>query len=345
MEIIEELKALCDLRGPSGFEDIPVAKAVELMRDVCDEAYVDRFGNAVGVLRCGKPDAKKILLDAHMDEIGFIVSGYDEGFLRFEGLGGADQRMLPDREVMIMTEPPIFGVITCQPPHILSEEDMDKSFEKKDLRIDVGLSGESAKKRIPVGTPITFRTEGFRLGKKLYCGKSIDDRGCFIILLHAAGLLKKACAKGKLNADVYLLGSKFEEVGGQGAMAGTFAIAPDECIAVDVTHGKTPDGGRTNEDVRIAAGPVIGFGPNCTRSMAKKFVEIAAAKKIPYQIDVMEGHSGTNGWSMQICREGIPTEVISLALKYMHTPYEVIHVDDIESSAKLIAEYVLSKEA
>ena len=341
MEIINQLKDLCDLRGPSGFEEIPVAKAVELLKEVMDEAYVDRFGNAVGVLRCGKKNAKKILLDAHLDEIGFIVSGYDKGFLRFEGLGGADPRMLPDREVVIMTEPPMFGVITCQPPHVLSAAEMNKAFDRADLRIDAGLSEGKAEKLIPIGTPVTFRTEGFKLGKTLYCGKSIDDRGCFMILLEAAKLLK-----GKdFNWDVYIIGSKFEETGGQGALTGTFAINPDECIAVDVTHGKTPDGGRDNSDIAISEGAAIGIGPNSSKYIAKAMMEIGDVKGIPYQVEVIEGNSWTNGWEMQTTREGIPTLVMSLPLKYMHTPYEVIDTEDVKTSAELLAEYILSKEA
>ena len=345
MEIINELKSLCDLGGPSGFEDVPAAKAVELMQGICDEAKIDRFGNAVGVLRCGKKNAKKILLDAHLDEIGFIVTDYDGGFLRFGGLGGADQRMLPDREVLLLADKPLFGVITCQPPHVLSPEDMNKSFEMKDLRIDTGLSEEKAKKLIPIGTPVVFRSEGFKIGKRNYCGKSIDDRGCFIALLHALKLLKEAREEGWLAVDVWLMGSKFEEVGGRGALTGTFAVDPDECIAVDVTHGTTPDSGKQCDGLKIGEGPVIALGPNCSRRMSEAMIELAESKGISYQIEVLEGHSGTNGWEMQISREGIPTQVISLALKYMHTPVEYIDTADIDSTAELVAEYILSREA
>lgn len=342
MDIRKTLQTLCALSGPSGYEHGVAQTAAELMRPYLDEANVDRFGNAVGVRLCGKPGAPKLLLDAHLDEIGLIVTGVEDGFLRFQTIGGVDPRMLPDRELTIMTEPPIFGVVACLPPHVLSREDMKKSIPIPELRIDIGMSQEEAAKAVPIGTPITFRGGCFALGEEEMCGKSMDDRSCFVTLLRAAELLKDK----PLDVDLYIMGSTREEVSGAGAKVGTYGINPDYCVAVDVTHGKTPDGPK-DRSCELFGGPAIGVGPNMTRWMTERMVAKAKEAGIPYQLEVMSGHTGTNGWGMQVTREGVATSVVSLPLKYMHSPIEVLALEDIEQVAALLAAFTkdLGKEA
>ncbi|MEG0825540.1 MAG: M42 family peptidase [Oscillospiraceae bacterium] len=344
MDLRKALSALSAQCAPSGFEAPATAVAMELLKPLMDETYIDKFGNLVGIRRCGKPHAKKLLLDAHLDEIGLIVTGIQDGFLKFRTIGGVDPRMLPDREVTILTETPLLGVVACLPPHVQSAEDHNKSIPIPDLYIDTGMSQEHAEKLIPLGTPITFRGGCFPLGDHEICGKAMDDRSCFITLLRAAELLQ-----GKeLDADLYIMGSTREEISGAGATTGTFAIAPDYCVAVDVTHGKTPDMPRPSDrDIALEGGPAIGVGPNMTTWMTRRMTDKAKEHNIPYQLEVMAGHTGTNGWHMQICREGIATSVVSLPLKYMHTPIEVIDMADVESVAALLAAFTehLAEEA
>ncbi len=342
MELSQTLQALSALTGPSGFERPVAEAAVELMRPFVDEANIDRFGNAVGVRLCGKPGAPRLLLDAHLDEIGLIVTGIEEGFLRFRSIGGVDPRMLPDREVTVLTEPPLFGVVACLPPHVLSREDMKKAIPIDQLYIDVGMDQASAERAIPVGTPISFRGGAAPLGEKELCGKSLDDRSCFVTLLRAAELLKDK----PLDVDLYLMGSTREEVSGAGAKVGTYGIKPDYCVAVDVTHGKTPDGPK-DRSCALFGGPAIGVGPNMTRWMTQRMVDKAKEQDIPYQLEIMSGHTGTNGWGMQVTREGVATSVVSLPLKYMHSPIEVIALEDMELVARLLAAFAenLGKEA
>lgn len=330
------------MAGPSGFERAVAEQAVELMRPYVDEAAVDRFGNAIGVRLCGRPGAKKLLLDAHLDEIGLMVTGIEEGFLRFRTIGGVDPRMLPDRELTVMTQPPILGVVACLPPHVLQAEDMKKSIPIDDLRVDVGMSQEQAEAAIPIGTPMVFRGGSFALDGDKLCGKSMDDRSCFVTLLRAAELLRDR----ELDVDLYLLGSTREEVSGAGATVGTWAVQPDFCVAVDVTHGKTPDG-PADKAFAIGGGPAIGVGPNMTRWMTDRMLAKAKERQIPYQLEVMSGHTGTNGWEMQISREGVATSVLSLPLKYMHSPIEVLSLADMEQVAALLAAFTegLGKEA
>lgn len=342
MDIKNALTTLCSMAGPSGFERQVAEQAAELMRPFMDSVQVDRFGNAVGVRLCGTPGAKKLLLDAHLDEIGLLVMGIEDGFLRFRTIGGVDPRMLPDRELTVMTNPPIFGVVACLPPHVLTGEEMKKSIPIEKLYVDIGMTQEQAEKAVPIGTPMVFRGGCFPLGEKEMCGKAMDDRSCFVTLLRVVELLKDKT----LDVDLYLMGSTREEVGGAGAKVGTYGIDPDFCVVVDVTHGKTPDGPK-DRSCELGKGPAIGVGPNMTTWMTKRMKCKAVERDIPYQLEVMAGHTGTNGWHMQICREGVATSVVSLPLKYMHSPIEVLNLDDIEHVAALIAAFTedLGREA
>ncbi len=344
MDIWNALERLTAAAGPSGFER-PVAQvARELLAPYVDETWLDRMGNLVGVRRCGREGAKKLLLDAHLDEIGLMVTGHEEGFLRFAAVGGVDPRMLPDREVTVLTDPPLFGVVACLPPHVLSREEREKAVPLDKLYIDVGLTQAEAEASVPVGTPIAYRGSCFDLGDRRVCGKSLDDRSCFAALLLCAEQLQGAA----LDVDVYFLGSTREEVSGAGASCGAFAIAPDFCVAVDVTHGRTPDMKRPKERAfALGGGPAIGVGPNMTGWMTKRLRDKAEALGLPYQLEVMAGDTGTNAWGMQISREGIATAILSLPLRYMHTPVEVLDREDLERVGRLLAAFAqdLGKEA
>lgn len=342
LDIRNALERLCSVGAPSGFESPAARVAEELLRPLTDEVFTTRLGSVIGVQRCGKPGAKKLLLDAHLDEIGLIVAGHEDGYLRFRSIGGVDPRMLPDREVTVLSDPPRLGVVACLPPHVLTAKDRDKSTPLSELFIDVGLTQEEALARIPVGTPIVYRESCFPLGEDQICGKSMDDRACFVTLLRAAELLRGET----LDVDLYIMGSTREEVGGYGAQTATFALAPDWCVAVDVTHGKTPDSPK-GVTVTMGGGPAVGIGPNIARWMSARLMDKGAAEGIPCQPDVMEGNTGTNGWDMQIVREGIATAIVSLPLKYMHTPMEVVKLSDIEDTARLLAAFArdLGKEA
>ncbi len=337
MNYPDTLGRLCAISAPSGFETPAVAAAAELLRPLVDQVSITRMDSVVGVRRCGKPNARRLMLDAHLDEIGFIITSHEEGFLRFAPLGGVDPRMLPDREVRILTDPPTLGVIACLPPHVQSEDDMDKSQPIRELCIDVGLSQEEAKRRIPVGTPATFLEGCAPLGEELLCGKALDDRACFSVLLGTLELLQEE----ELGVDLYVLGSTQEETHCTGAITAAYEIAPELCVAVDVTHGDSPDAPK-GETFKLGGGPVIGVGPNCVPSLSERFKRLAREGEIPFQIEVMPGHSGTNAWPVQISREGVATAVLSVPLRYMHTPVETVHRRDLENTARLLAAFVRS---
>lgn len=333
----QALERLCTCTAPSGFEAPAAAVAAELLRPLVDEVSIDRMGNVLGVRRSKTPGAPKLLLDAHLDEIGLIATGVEDGFLRFRSIGGVDPRMLPGRELVVLTDPPLRGLVACP-----AGGDEDKSVPLNELYVDVGLSQEEAERAVPVGTPMVYRAGCFPLGEEQMCGKSMDDRACFVTLLRAAELLRDK----ELDVELHIMGSTREEVSGAGAVVGTWAVAPDFCVAVDVTHGKTPDG-PADKTFDLGGGPAIGVGPNMTRWMTERMIAKAREHSIPYQLEIMSGHTGTNGWEMQISREGVATSVLSLPLKYMHTPVETLSLADMEGVAQLLAAFAenLGKEA
>ena len=342
MNYPQVLSDLCALDAPSGFEAPAAQAAARLLRPLVDQGEVDPMGSVLGVRRCGREGALKLLLDAHLDEVGFVVTGHEEGFLRLAALGGADPRVLPDRELTLLTQPPRLGVVACLPPHIQTREEMGKVQPLGEMYVDVGLSQEQAAALIPVGTPAVCRGEVTALGEDLLSGKALDDRACFAMVLDALERLKDR----ELDVDVYVLGSSQEETHSTGAITAAYGIVPDLCVAVDVTHGDSPDapGDQTFE---LGGGPVIGLGPNCTGWMARRMEAKARELGLDFQLEVMAGSSGTNGWPLQVSREGVATAVLSVPLRYMHTPVETVHRGDLAAGAWLLSAFVqgLGEEA
>ena len=335
MDTASILIDLCKMAGPSGFEGAVAARVKELLAPYIDETWIDVMGNVIGVRRCGKDGARKLLLDAHIDEIGLIVTGVEEGFLRFARLGGLDARVLPASGVEILTDPPRFGVIGTLPPHVLKKEDTDKVIKIEDLFIDVGLKQEEAAADIPLGTPGVLACGARRFGENCICGKAIDDRAGFVAILRAVELLKDT----SLDVDLYVMASVQEEVGVRGAAPGVFAIAPDWCVVVDVGHAKTPDSKPFESKEELGGGVAISRGPNMNADLTETTIKLAKENEIAYQINVIPtGSSGTNARAIQVSREGVATALFGIPLKYMHGPQEIVSLDDIENTAKLMCE-------
>lgn len=335
MDYEQVLGRLCGLPGPSGFETPTAEAAAELLRPFVDEVKIDRMNSVIAVRRCGKSNAHKLLLDAHLDEVGYIVTGHTDGFLSFTSLGGIDPRILPNQELTLMTDPPTPGVVAWLPPHIQTKEEMNQSKPMRELYIDVGLSQEEAVKRIPIGTPAVYRCGCEAIGKDLLCGKAMDDRACFAIILDAMERL----AGEELGVDIYVLGSSQEETQFTGAITGAYGSAPDMCVALDVTHAYTPDASK-NQTVALGKGPAVGVGSNCVRWISQRMERAAQAEQIDYQLEAISGDSGTNGWPIHMSRAGVATTLLSLPLRYMHTPAEVVSRADMDRSARLVAAFI-----
>ncbi|MDP4108729.1 MAG: M42 family peptidase [Bacillota bacterium] len=336
MDYCNILKDLCESHGVSGFEKQTAELMRKLIKPYCDYVEIDRLGNVSGFLSCGREDAPTVMLEAHIDQIGFLVSDVLEGgFLSFVPVGGVDSRMLPDAGVLILSQNVYKGVISCLPPHILTKEERDKPFEQDSLAIDAGLTEEQAKKLIPVGTPVVFEG-GFRnLAERFVSSPALDNRAGVLALLIALERLYNAERK----ANIIIQGSVMEEKNLHGALTGAYRTMPDCAIAVDVTHAKTPDA-PAGKTFAAGGGAMIGMGPNLQRKLTKELIRIAEEKSIPHDFEVMEGSTGTNAWAMQIVSTGIPCALLSIPLKYMHTPVETVCFSDIEAVADLICEFI-----
>jgi endoglucanase len=335
MNLKDSLMALSAANGPTGREAEAVATASSLLAPFVDSVTTDQVGNLFGIRASGKFGAPRVLLDAHLDEVCLYVSGAEDGFLTFIARG-IDPRILPDTEVTILCDEPLRGVITCLPPHILSEADRDKPFEADRLRIDATLTPEQAK-NIPIGTPVVWASKPFAMGEDLVCGKALDDRAGFAVLLRTMELLQ-----GKqLPCDVIVLGSVQEESTMLGAKTGAFSMMPHAAVVVDVTFGDQPDCDKLST-TPLGAGAAIGICPMLSQKLTGKLRTICDTKSLPYRLEIMTGNPGTNAAATQISREGVPSVMVSVPLRYMHTPREVVKLSDIENCAQLIAEFLLS---
>jgi len=329
------LQALCGLPAVSGWEAQAAKEVAALFTPYCDHVETDHHGNVLAFRNSGRKHAETLLLDAHLDQVGFLVTEVLEGgFLRFAAVGGVDPRMLLGNEVTILAEKPLYGVISCQPPHLQKAGEQEKAVPIGEMLIDTGLT--DAANRIPVGTPVLFAQPPVKLLGDRYASKCLDDRAGIAVLLSVMKRLKK---ENKLPVNIAILISTQEETTGLGAYSGTFTIQPRYAVAVDVTHGKTPDG--PSEGVfPLGSGAAIGMGPNLHRGMTRLLLQTAKAHEIPYTQEVMEGNTGTNAWTMQIVAWGVATALVSIPLRYMHTPVETLAESDIKAAARLLYYFI-----
>lgn len=334
MNLVQTLSDLCQVPAVTGFERAGAESVVSLLAPLVDEVRIDKVGSVIGLRRCGRENARTVLLDAHLDQIGFVVTEVlDGGFLRFAPVGGIDPRMLLGGEVDILTEEPLYGVISCTPPHLLKPGEEDKAVPIHEMLIDTGLL--DAKTRVKVGTPIVFRQKMLQLSGDSITGKCLDDRAGIVSILYALEKLKNVA----LAVDLAVLISVQEETSSLGAIAGGYALRPDYAIAVDVTHAKSPD---APDEFEYGGGVAIGLGPNLNTALSKALIRTAKAEGMDYQLEVMEGFTGTNAWDLQIAGTGAATALLSIPLRYMHTPIETIKLSDLESVGDLIYHFLRS---
>ena len=331
MDLREMMKTLSRLDAPSGFEAPAAEFAAQLLRPYVDEISIDALGSVVAIRHGKGANLKRVMLDAHLDEVGFIITGHTDGFLRFAPLGGIDARLLPAMTIKILTKTPICGVIDVLPPHLLSGNDAEKAQKIDDLYIDIGCSPEEAERLVPLGTPAVYASKPLELGGNKLAGKAFDDRACFAAIIRALELLGDT----KLDFDLYILASSQEELGRRGAMPAAFSVEPDYCIILDVDHAKTPDS-KPHQGKPLGSGVVIARGPNMNRELTDKFIGIADAEKIAHTISVEPGDSGTNARVIQTVRSSVCTALLGVPLRYMHSPNELLDLNDIEAAALLV---------
>ena len=336
MTLADKIKKLTNAYGVSG-DEFRISKiAAEMMAPYCDRVEIDDFGNVLGYRDCGIPGAKTVMLDAHIDQIGFLITEVtEEGFLRFTTVGGVDQRMLLGSELTILTKKgPILGIVAAIPPHLQKDGDDKKSVPIPEMVVDIGMTGEQAKKVVRVGDYMAFANDAMELQGDALCGKAFDDRACLVCLLHTMDLLQ-----GKpLAVNVVVSASTKEETGFQGGISAGFKVQPDYAIAVDVTHARTGDAPQVI--VKLGDGPNVDMGSNSNPKFAKRVIEVARAKQIPHIVTSCPAGSGTNAWPIQMQGQGVTTLVVSLPLKYMHSPVEMLRMSDVKNVGKLLAAFI-----
>ena len=322
-----KLKELVYAFGVPGFEDEIRELIKEHMSQYADNVSVDRMGNVVGVK---KGNERKVMVAAHMDQIGFMVRGItDDGYLAIAPIGGINSPVLRSAIVRINTENGfIKGVIGEKPPHLGKEK---KSVEIKDMRVDIGVnSKKEAEKIVKIGDVGSFEPQYYEFNGKIVAN-SLDDRvGIYVIL--------KALEKVESEATIYFVATVQEEIGLKGARTSSFSIAPDIGIAVDVTHATMPGVGKDDVSVELGAGPAVSVGAVANPKLYKHIIQVAKTRKIPVQIEANPAWSGTDADIIQLARDGVATGVLSIPERYMHSQVEMISKKDVNNTIKLLVE-------
>ena len=281
------------------------------------------------------------MLDAHIDRIGLIVTEIlPGGFLRVDRCGGVDVKTLSAQRVKIHAKKPLYGVITAMPPHLQTAEQMKKAFSIDELFVDTGLSKEQVETLVFPGDRVTVEYESAKMENGRFTASAIDDRAGVASIISAVEKIYKA----PTNCGVTVLFSAQEETGERGAAAAAGKIDYDEVIAVDVSFAHTPDA-KAHKCGVMGKGAMIGVAPTLTKQISDEFVSLAKSASDEYQLEVMSGETGTNADRLGISALGARSGLLSIPIRYMHTPCETVQLSDIESVARLLADYLLKKEA
>ncbi|MEW6044893.1 MAG: M42 family metallopeptidase [Bacillota bacterium] len=330
---------LSEAVGVSGHEEGVAALVALQLSGLADEVRTDRLGNCIA-LRRGQPATEdrrfSVMFAAHMDEIGMLVNGIEKGgFLRVAAVGGTNVQTLLGQRVVVHTDGgPLPGVIGLKPPHLTSEEERKKFPKWEELFVDCGLTEEEARQRIVVGDVITIAQSPQQLMQGRFAGKALDNRASVAALAEAMRHLHRL----RHDADVFAVATVQEEVGLRGAAVGAFAVNPDVAVAIDVTFARQRL--VSEEVVELGKGPAIATGPNFHPRIFERLVAAAKEHGVAYQVEVIPGRSGTDAWAIQVSQAGIPTGLVSVPLRYMHSPVEVVDLSDIRQTGRLLASFV-----
>ena len=330
MELKELLIKLADADGVTGLDGALDVAEKELSS--IGKVSRDNMGGLAAEIK-GKRDYT-ILLDAHIDEIGMMVTAIDDGFIRVAKCGGIDVRTLVSQEVIIHGKENIFGVFCSIPPHLKNENNSLPDIDE--MGIDIGLSKDETEKIISIGDRVSFRQKAVSLINDRITGKSLDNRAGCAAVIEAAKLL---CADGEPPCNIIVSLSAQEELGLRGAGTATYNYFPNEAIVVDVSFGAF-QGIPSQKTGKLSKGPMICISPITDRFMTNNLIDICEKENIPYQREVCGTSTGTNADIISVTKSGVRTALVSVPLLNMHTAAETISMSDVENTAKLIADYV-----
>lgn len=334
------LQTLTEAHGVPGQEDAIRAIVRKELEKIC-EISLDSMGNMICLKKgSGKGERKKLMLAAHMDEIGFIVKFIDDkGFLRIQPLGGWDPRQMSSQRVFVHAKSgPLNGVLmpSTKPKHMLSEEEMKKPPQIDNFFIDVGLSASDAKKQIRLGDMVTMNRTMQQMGKLFTC-KSMDDRVAVYVMIEAMKAAKTHAV------DVYGVATVQEEIGLRGAAASGWSIKPDVVVAIDITLANDIPGIQDQDQVtRLGEGAAIKIMDSsliCHPKLVEHFRKVAEKNEIKHQMEILPA-GGTDAGGVQRLHGGIPAFTLSIPTRYVHTVNETVHGDDVDACVNLLAKYI-----
>jgi tetrahedral aminopeptidase len=336
------LKQLISLPGLSGYEG-PAREAITAAwKPLVDELSVSPLGSLHGLKRGSGPEPRpRILLAAHMDAIGLMVTHISaEGLLGFTGIGGVDPRILPAMPVMVHTRTGDLPAVIAQPPdRLLPAAVRGRPARLEHLLVDTGLEPDDVRHQVRVGDLISFGTDPLELSGDTLVGHSLDDRAAVV----AVTACLEELGRRAHNWDVWAVATVQEEVSLGGGFTSPFTIRPQIAVAVDVTHAKGP-GASDWRTAPLGKGFTLDWGPNTHPALFNAFKETAEDSELPFSVSVYPSGSGTDAMGMQIVAEGIPTMVVSIPLRYMHTPVEMVSLKDVARTGRLLAEFIARLE-
>ena len=335
LELKNVIFDLSSADGVSGEESCAAQYALKYLKNYTDDCFI-KNGNVIGNFGNRKNGTPHILIDAHIDQVGLIVTNiYESGFIGFSNVGGIDRRLLPAQQVCIHGKKKLAGVVCSTPPHLSGSDNKINKIE--DFYIDTGMSFEAVSNIVEPGDRITFASMPKELLNDRITGPALDDRSGVASILYALELLRNQ----KYECSFSVTFSAQEELGERGAKIAAFDIDPDIALAVDVSFAYCL-GDREYECGKMGQGPMIGISPSLSREISDKLIEISKNENIPYQLEVMNGLTSTNADQFSVNKTGCKACTVSIPLKYMHTPSEIIQIDDVENTGRLIAAYIRS---
>jgi putative aminopeptidase FrvX len=342
------LLKLLAARGPSGYEGAAAAVWCEAASAFA-ETSVDVIGTPLALVapKHGYTDSPpRLLVMGHIDEIGLIVTHIDDdGYLWFRAVGGWDAQILVGQRLVLDTaEGPVSGVVGKKPIHLLREEDRKKVADIRELHIDIGArDGEQARERVRIGDVAVIDADPVELPNGRLTSRALDNRLGSFVALEAARLVATA---GGGQWELAAVAAAQEEITFGGSRTSAFALAPDAAIVVDVTHATDAPGIDVKEAGKheLGSGPVISRGSTLNHSLFELLVEAAEAEKIPHTIEASARATGTDADAVHLSRGGVPTGLVSIPIRYMHSPVELVQLDDVQACARLIAAAALRLE-
>ncbi|PJF22097.1 MAG: aminopeptidase [Phototrophicales bacterium] len=342
LDLKKHLKRLVEAHAPSGHE-APLRQILrEEWAELVDDMQQDGLGSLIGIKHATRPlnEPRKIMLAAHMDEIGMMVRDIVDGFIFVHRISGVDNRVMLAQPVIVHGKRPLKGIVATTPPHLLNKSEQEKYPTFDDLVIDLGLPAQDVAELVQLGDLITPDVPMIELQGKRVAAKAFDDRACVAAITVCLDTLQTM----NHQWDVYATATVQEETGLYGAKTAAYHINPDIAIALDVTFAEQP--GVSNDDGReLGGGPVMGIGPNFHIKLSEKLKDVAKYHEIKLQYDALPGRSGTDAWSIQVSRGGVPTLLLSIPLRNMHSPVETLDLTDIERAGRLLAHFIASLDA